>query len=162
MVLKVIENGKHKDIHIREGEVRIIRICLSVCCLKWLCCLSDKLYSCQVILFYKDVLYFAAILRCSCFQHGFPTLLRDTQTQQGWSWRGGGFAQRQMASGSLPWDTSSRHIHITSACPLTILSRQLQNAQGSITCDLKIIHLLVVVTVHLLDHNAIRCYQILE
>jgi len=30
MVLKVIENGKHKEVHIREGEVRIIQICLCV------------------------------------------------------------------------------------------------------------------------------------
>lgn len=31
MVLKVIENGKHKDVHIREGEVGIMPGCFPCC-----------------------------------------------------------------------------------------------------------------------------------
>lgn len=71
MVLKVIENGKHKEVHIREGEVRIIQICLCELPLKWLCycyCLTGWIHVTKANLVYKDILYAQKPAYCCCIQ----------------------------------------------------------------------------------------------
>ena len=38
MCLKVVENGKHKDVHIKEGEVSVcMHVWLGACTCGWVC-----------------------------------------------------------------------------------------------------------------------------
>lgn len=87
MCLKVIENGKHKDVHIREGEVSAnisLHIYVSI---------STYVYM-QVHVMWSPTLIkinLSSISRCSCFQLGSPIPHRGRPTLWDWWWRGDGF-----------------------------------------------------------------------
>lgn len=144
MVLKVIEDGKHKDIHIREGEVRIIQICLRVYLTD--CSHVKPFYSIKtfyILLLFSDV-------PASSTDSPLSSEIRKH------SRAGGGEEEASLRDRwpQVPWDISPRHI--TSAFSLTMLSSQLQHTLV-ITCDLKIIHWPVDVSVPLPGQ---QCYQI--
>lgn len=92
MCLKVVENGKHKDVHIKEGEVSLCPVCEVQCTSK-----TSKTNSCV------SCLYYLCLCRCFYSQRVFRTPRRDRPTQWGWWWSGGGCPLRPTVWGFLQY-----------------------------------------------------------